>query len=66
LMIGLTAPGALLPILVILTALGGFTVLQRAASAWRQLDPERAAGATPQNGVTKTGGRVDRLKGGGI
>jgi CDP-diacylglycerol--glycerol-3-phosphate 3-phosphatidyltransferase len=66
LMIGLTAPGALLPILVILTALGGFTVLQRAASAWRQLDPERAAEATPQNGVTKTGGRVDRLPGGGI
>ncbi|HEY3209032.1 MAG TPA: CDP-alcohol phosphatidyltransferase family protein [Actinomycetota bacterium] len=38
LIIGLTAPGALLPVLVILTALGGFTVLQRGASAWRQLD----------------------------
>jgi len=37
LMIGLTAPGALLPVLVILTMLGGLTVIQRAASAWRQL-----------------------------
>jgi len=37
LMIGLTAPGALLPVLVILTALGAFTVIQRGASAWRQL-----------------------------
>ena len=51
LMIGLTAPGALLPILVVLTGLGGLTALQRAASAWRQL-PEvrpalRPAGAGP-------------------
>ncbi len=51
LMIGLTAPGALLPILVILTGLGGLTALQRAHSAWRQL-PEvrpslRPAGAGP-------------------
>lgn len=38
LIIGLTAPGALVPVLVILTALGGFTVIQRGASAWRQLD----------------------------
>jgi hypothetical protein len=37
-MIGLTTPGALLPVLIILTALGGFTVIQRGASAWRQLD----------------------------
>jgi CDP-diacylglycerol---glycerol-3-phosphate 3-phosphatidyltransferase len=37
LMIGLTAPGALMPVLVILTTLGGLTVIQRAASAWRQL-----------------------------
>ncbi len=37
LMIGLTAPGALLPVLVVLTALGGATVLQRFVSAWRQL-----------------------------
>jgi CDP-diacylglycerol--glycerol-3-phosphate 3-phosphatidyltransferase len=38
LMIGLIVPGALLPVLIILTALGGFTVIQRGASAWRQLD----------------------------
>jgi CDP-diacylglycerol--glycerol-3-phosphate 3-phosphatidyltransferase len=37
LIIGLTAPGALLPVLVILTTLGGLTVLQRGVSAWRQL-----------------------------
>ena len=37
LIIGLTAPGALLPVLVILTVLGGLTVVQRGASAWRQL-----------------------------
>jgi CDP-diacylglycerol---glycerol-3-phosphate 3-phosphatidyltransferase len=54
LMIGLTVPGALVPVLVILTALGGFTVLQRATSAWRQLDPERTTDATRRNGVTKT------------
>jgi CDP-diacylglycerol--glycerol-3-phosphate 3-phosphatidyltransferase len=37
LMIGLTAPGALVPVLMILTALGGLTIVQRAVSAWRQL-----------------------------
>lgn len=37
LMIGLTAPGTLLPVLVILTTLGGLTILQRLVSAWRQL-----------------------------
>jgi phosphatidylglycerophosphate synthase len=37
LIIGLTAPEALVPVLVILTTLGAFTVVQRAASAWRQL-----------------------------
>jgi CDP-diacylglycerol--glycerol-3-phosphate 3-phosphatidyltransferase len=46
LMIGLTAPGALLPVLVILTALGGLTVLQRATSAWRQLENH---GDSPRN-----------------
>jgi len=35
LLIGLLVPGALLPVLVILTGLGGITVLQRAWSAWR-------------------------------
>jgi len=37
LMIGLTLPRALLWILVLLTALGGLTVIQRLWSAWRQL-----------------------------
>jgi CDP-diacylglycerol--glycerol-3-phosphate 3-phosphatidyltransferase len=34
LMVGLTAPGALLPVLAILTALGGITIAQRVWSAW--------------------------------
>ncbi len=42
LMVGLTAPGALLPVLAILTALGAATVLQRLYSAWRRLAPRRA------------------------
>jgi CDP-diacylglycerol--glycerol-3-phosphate 3-phosphatidyltransferase len=37
LMVGLTAPGALLPVLAILTALGGITIAQRVWSAWRGL-----------------------------
>jgi CDP-diacylglycerol--glycerol-3-phosphate 3-phosphatidyltransferase len=37
LMVGLTAPGALLPVLIGLTVLGGLTALQRLGSAWRQL-----------------------------
>jgi CDP-diacylglycerol--glycerol-3-phosphate 3-phosphatidyltransferase len=37
LMVGLTAPGALLPVLVLLVALGGVTVLQRTWSALRGL-----------------------------
>jgi CDP-diacylglycerol--glycerol-3-phosphate 3-phosphatidyltransferase len=49
LMIGLTAPGALLPVLAVLTALGGLTVAQRGWSAWRRLsrpasDPSQGAG----------------------
>jgi CDP-diacylglycerol--glycerol-3-phosphate 3-phosphatidyltransferase len=36
-MVGLTAPGALLPVLALLTALGGITILQRGWSAWRGL-----------------------------
>jgi len=43
LMIGLTAPGALLPVLVILTVLGAVTAVQRIGSAWSQLSPARAA-----------------------
>ena len=37
LMVGLTAPGALLPVLAILTGLGGITIAQRSWSAWRGL-----------------------------
>jgi CDP-diacylglycerol--glycerol-3-phosphate 3-phosphatidyltransferase len=40
-MVGLTAPGALLPVLVILTGLGGITILQRGWSAWRGLARKR-------------------------
>jgi CDP-diacylglycerol---glycerol-3-phosphate 3-phosphatidyltransferase len=39
LMVGLIVPGALLPVLVLLTALGGLTVVQRVHSAWRRLRP---------------------------
>ena len=47
LMVGLTAPGALLPVLAILTALGGITIAQRVWSAWRGLSkPVPPAGAT--------------------
>ena len=44
LMVGLTAPGALLPVLAVLVALGGFTILQRAWSAVARL---RAMQRTP-------------------
>jgi CDP-diacylglycerol--glycerol-3-phosphate 3-phosphatidyltransferase len=37
LMIGLTAPGALIPMLALLTALGAATAVQRAGSAWQRL-----------------------------
>ena len=37
LMVGLTAPGFLLPVLIVLTALGTLTVLQRTQSVLRQL-----------------------------
>jgi phosphatidylglycerophosphate synthase len=42
LMIGLTAPGTLLPVLVIMTVLGAITVIQRAESAWGQLERDSA------------------------
>jgi CDP-diacylglycerol---glycerol-3-phosphate 3-phosphatidyltransferase len=42
LMVGLTTPGALIPVLGLLTALGGATVVQRSWSGWTQLlDLER-------------------------
>lgn len=37
LVVGLTVPGALLPVLAILTILGTATALQRSARAWRRL-----------------------------
>jgi CDP-diacylglycerol--glycerol-3-phosphate 3-phosphatidyltransferase len=37
LMIGLTAPGALLPVLITMTGLGGLTLAQRLYAAWRHL-----------------------------
>jgi CDP-diacylglycerol--glycerol-3-phosphate 3-phosphatidyltransferase len=47
LMIGLTAPGALLPVLAILTGLGAVTVVQRGWVAWRGLSrPEAQAGTS--------------------
>ncbi|HEX9375282.1 MAG TPA: CDP-alcohol phosphatidyltransferase family protein [Actinomycetota bacterium] len=52
LMVGLTAPGALLPVLAILTGLGGITVAQRVWSAWRGLakpPPEPAAPVPDQS-----------------
>jgi len=42
LMVGLTAPGALVPVLAILTGLGAFTTVQRALHAWRRLPPAEA------------------------
>jgi len=43
-MVGLTAPGALLPVLALLTGLGGITILQRGWSAWRGLAPHGRSG----------------------
>jgi CDP-diacylglycerol---glycerol-3-phosphate 3-phosphatidyltransferase len=42
--IGLTAPGALLPVLIILTGLGSATLIQRLFSAWRHVGLEDATG----------------------
>ena len=47
LMIGLTAPGALTPVLALTTALGSITVAQRGASAWHQL-AGRLPGGPPE------------------
>jgi phosphatidylglycerophosphate synthase len=41
-MIGLTAPAGLLPVLALLTGLGGITIIQRGWSAWRGLARKRA------------------------
>lgn len=45
LMIGLIVPGALTPVLAILTILGAFTVLQRSVLAWGQLGTGTAPAA---------------------
>ena len=45
LMVGLTAPGALVPVLAVITGLGALTVAQRADSAWRQLRRRERAGS---------------------
>jgi phosphatidylglycerophosphate synthase len=51
LMVGLTAPGALLPVLAVLTGLGAVTVAQRGWSAWTRLadigDRSRSSGPPP-------------------
>ena len=47
LMVGLTAPGALLPVLAILTALGGITIAQRVWSAWRGLSKPQPPAEQP-------------------
>jgi CDP-diacylglycerol--glycerol-3-phosphate 3-phosphatidyltransferase len=54
LMIGLTAPGALLPVLIVMAALGGLTVVQRSGSAWRQLGRTKERPASGRKGVTRT------------
>jgi CDP-diacylglycerol--glycerol-3-phosphate 3-phosphatidyltransferase len=48
LIVGLTTPGALVPILILLTALGGITVLQRLYSAWSQLRSRPGSGGVTQ------------------
>jgi hypothetical protein len=58
-MIGLTAPGALLPVLVLMTVLGGFTAAQRLVSAMLQLGPTPASAPASRERVTKPGDRFD-------
>ncbi|HJP65751.1 MAG TPA: CDP-alcohol phosphatidyltransferase family protein [Actinomycetota bacterium] len=60
LMIGLTAPGALLPILILLTGLGGLTALQRMIATWAQLGvADRRARRAARERVTKSGSGFD-------
>ena len=51
LVLGLVIPGALLPVLVLLTVLGGATVVQRLVLAWRQLGPGRGRPEAEPPGV---------------
>src|SRR5437588_3636092 len=52
LMVGLTAPDALLPVLAILTGLGAVTVAQRLWSAWRQLGARAETADTPDRNTS--------------
>jgi CDP-diacylglycerol--glycerol-3-phosphate 3-phosphatidyltransferase len=45
LVIGLMLPGALTPVLALLTALGAITVVQRLSSGWSQLGTNRDGAA---------------------
>ena len=54
LMLGLMIPGAIVPVLVILTVLGGMTVLQRMGSAWLRL----AGNPEGENRSDKTGSSI--------
>jgi CDP-diacylglycerol---glycerol-3-phosphate 3-phosphatidyltransferase len=64
LMIGLTVPGTLTPVLATLTALGALTVIQRGVLAWGQL----AANPPVPSGKrsTKSGTRFDGSPEGGV
>jgi CDP-diacylglycerol--glycerol-3-phosphate 3-phosphatidyltransferase len=46
--VGLTVPGALLPVLAALAGLGAVTLLQRLALAWRQLGRKASDGSGPR------------------
>jgi CDP-diacylglycerol--glycerol-3-phosphate 3-phosphatidyltransferase len=61
LIIGLTAPGALLPVLIALTVLGGLTAVQRAMAAVAQLGRPRR-----RERVTKAPDRFDGPPGQGV
>ena len=57
--IGLTVPGALLPVLALLTALGAGTAVQRFWSAWGRL-PAGGASAAGKRGAEGEGRKSDR------
>jgi CDP-diacylglycerol--glycerol-3-phosphate 3-phosphatidyltransferase len=59
LMVGFTAPGALVPVLAVITATGAATVGQRAVTAWRQLGAP-APGPGRQSGSPGPGGEGPR------
>jgi CDP-diacylglycerol--glycerol-3-phosphate 3-phosphatidyltransferase len=56
LMIGLTVPGALTPVLAVLSALGVLTVIQRGLLAWGQLGEDGPP--TPTEKIDKTANRI--------